>query len=420
MLSNLLDNAVKYSRDEILVSIEVAAPSPDTVWVRVKDRGVGIPRAQLRRIFKRFHRVQARGFTVKGTGLGLYIVRSIVRAAWGARLRRQRGRRQGRDVHRGTSPSAAHLMARLLLVEDEHHLAQGLCFNLEADGHAVTVAGDGETALALLQDEPHRFEAIILDVMLPGRDGFDVAADVRHSGNFVPILMLTARGRAEDILRGFESGADDYLPKPFELDILRARLRGLLRRSAWNTAPKTAPRPGAPPDSEPVAAPEAPAAVESLEPSDAPAAPQVITFGGNVLDLSSMELRVGTLPYHLTPNGSRPARLPAPQRRPRRLAQGHPRRRLGRARGHRHPRHRQLHRAAAPLSQRRPRHPPPRDHGPRRRVQVHQGTSTVSSKCQVQSAKLRSTHRRSLALTARAVTKPPRRPQDVISANFAL
>lgn len=185
-------------------------------------------------------------------------------------------------------------MARLLLVEDEHHLAQGLCFNLEADGHAVTVAGDGETALALLQDEPRRFEAIILDVMLPGRDGFDVAAEVRHSGNFVPILMLTARGRAEDILRGFESGADDYLPKPFELDILRARLRGLLRRSAWNTAPEAPPAAGAPAEAAPVAAPDA------AEPPDAPAAPQVITFGGNVLDLSAMELRVGTLPYHLT------------------------------------------------------------------------------------------------------------------------
>lgn len=78
-LSNLLDNAVKYSGDDVQVAVEVAAPSPDTVWVRVKDRGVGIPRAQLKRIFKRFYRFQARGFKVKGTGLGLFIVRSIVK-----------------------------------------------------------------------------------------------------------------------------------------------------------------------------------------------------------------------------------------------------------------------------------------------------------------------------------------------------
>jgi signal transduction histidine kinase len=79
VLSNLLDNAVKYSRDQVQIAVEVAAPSPDTVWVRVKDRGVGIPRAQLKRIFNRFYRFQTRGFAVKGTGLGLYIVRSIVK-----------------------------------------------------------------------------------------------------------------------------------------------------------------------------------------------------------------------------------------------------------------------------------------------------------------------------------------------------
>jgi two-component system sensor histidine kinase SenX3 len=79
VLSNLVDNAVKYSRDNVHVAVEVAAPSPDTVWVRVRDRGVGIPRTQLRRIFNRFYRFQTRGAKVKGTGLGLYIVRSIVK-----------------------------------------------------------------------------------------------------------------------------------------------------------------------------------------------------------------------------------------------------------------------------------------------------------------------------------------------------
>lgn len=78
-ISNLLDNAIKYSPSQVHISVEVAAPAPDTVWVRVKDRGVGIPPGQLKRIFRRFHRIQTRGFKVKGTGLGLFIVRSIAR-----------------------------------------------------------------------------------------------------------------------------------------------------------------------------------------------------------------------------------------------------------------------------------------------------------------------------------------------------
>jgi DNA-binding response OmpR family regulator len=164
-------------------------------------------------------------------------------------------------------------MAKILVIEDEHHLAQGLSFNLEADGHTVTVAADGESGLQKLMDAPGHFDAVLLDVMLPGRDGFEIASELRRSGDFIPILMLTARGRAEDILRGFESGADDYLPKPFDLEILLARVRGLLRRSGWTRAA------------------EAPAAVKTSN---------VITFGGNTLDLDALELRVGTMPYHLT------------------------------------------------------------------------------------------------------------------------
>ena len=124
-------------------------------------------------------------------------------------------------------------MSRVLVVEDEAHLAQGLRFNLQAEGHAVEVAGDGETALERLVEKEERFDAVVLDVMLPGKSGFDVAALLREKKNYVPILMLTARGRPEDVLQGFASGADDYLPKPFELAILMARLESLLRRSGW-------------------------------------------------------------------------------------------------------------------------------------------------------------------------------------------
>ena len=124
-------------------------------------------------------------------------------------------------------------MSRVLVVEDEAHLAQGLRFNLQAEGHAVEVAADGETALERLVEKSERFDAVVLDVMLPGKSGFDVAALLREKKNYVPILMLTARGRPEDVLEGFASGADDYLPKPFELAILIARLESLLRRSVW-------------------------------------------------------------------------------------------------------------------------------------------------------------------------------------------
>ena len=124
-------------------------------------------------------------------------------------------------------------MSRVLVVEDEAHLAQGLRFNLQAEGHAVEVAGDGETALERLVEKRERFDAVVLDVMLPGKSGFDVAALLREKKNYVPILMLTARGRPEDVLQGFAAGADDYLPKPFELAILIARLESLLRRSVW-------------------------------------------------------------------------------------------------------------------------------------------------------------------------------------------
>jgi DNA-binding response OmpR family regulator len=124
-------------------------------------------------------------------------------------------------------------MSRVLVVEDEAHLADGLRFNLQAEGHAVEVAADGETALERLVEKRERFDVVVLDVMLPGKSGFDVAVLLREKKNYVPILMLTARGRAEDVLQGFASGADDYLPKPFELAILIARLESLLRRSVW-------------------------------------------------------------------------------------------------------------------------------------------------------------------------------------------
>ena len=124
-------------------------------------------------------------------------------------------------------------MSAVLIVEDEKHLADGLRYNLKAEGYEVDVAGTAEQAYSLLVDRKPSYDVIVLDVMLPGMDGFSLASQLRSQGHFVPILMLTARGQAEDVLRGFESGADDYLPKPFDLTVLLARINALLRRRDW-------------------------------------------------------------------------------------------------------------------------------------------------------------------------------------------
>ena len=124
-------------------------------------------------------------------------------------------------------------MNRILVVEDEQHLADGLRYNLEAEGFEVEVADTGEAGLDLIAKAAPPFDLVVLDVMLPGKDGFTVMSEMRQAGQYVPTLMLTARGHPDDILHGFGAGADDYLTKPFELSILIARIHGLLRRREW-------------------------------------------------------------------------------------------------------------------------------------------------------------------------------------------
>jgi two-component system alkaline phosphatase synthesis response regulator PhoP len=124
----------------------------------------------------------------------------------------------------------------IALVEDEEHLADALLFNLKAEGYRVHHEADGEAALDWLMHTQEQPRAVLLDVMLPGMDGFAIARALREAGNYVPILMLTARDRAEDVVEGFEAGADDYLNKPFDLAILLARLHSLLRRMQWHQA----------------------------------------------------------------------------------------------------------------------------------------------------------------------------------------
>jgi len=169
-------------------------------------------------------------------------------------------------------------MSRILVVEDEAHIAEGVRFNLEAEGHSVRVAGRGEEALRLLLEEKERFEALVLDVMLPGKDGFTVARELGEAQNYIPLLMLTARSRPEDVLRGFESGADDYLPKPFNLAILLARVQSLLRRKNWQNS-----------------------AARALEPT-APetGAPEVFQFDDKTVDFQRLQLRSGEQVFQMT------------------------------------------------------------------------------------------------------------------------
>ena len=171
-------------------------------------------------------------------------------------------------------------MSRVLVVEDEAHLAQGLRFNLEAEGYEAEVVGDGEEATDRLLEKEEKFDAVVLDIMLPGKDGFSVVSELRAARNYVPVLMLTARGRPEDVLRGFASGADDYLAKPFDLSILLARLQGLLRRSQW-TRRQVAP---------------------SEAPSDAGSVGDfgTFSFAGKTIDFGALELRSGESTIHLT------------------------------------------------------------------------------------------------------------------------
>jgi len=121
---------------------------------------------------------------------------------------------------------------RLLVVEDEEHLAKGLKLNLELEGYEVDVAGNAREAGELML-QAERYDAMVLDVMLPDIDGFELCQRLRKAGNFVPVIMLTARNSAEDRVRGLEVGADDYMVKPFALEELLARVRSMLRRREW-------------------------------------------------------------------------------------------------------------------------------------------------------------------------------------------
>ncbi|MDQ3633734.1 MAG: response regulator transcription factor [Acidobacteriota bacterium] len=160
---------------------------------------------------------------------------------------------------------------KILVVEDEKHLAEGLRFNLEFEEFEVKVADDGEKALEMLAE--NNFDAVVLDVMLPKVDGFTVAKTMRDAEDYTPILMLTALGKPEDVLKGFESGTDDYLQKPFELNIFLARLKSLLRRQKWSN---------------------------NNEKGNSPIEKDVIKINSKIIDFSNLELKTDEKTIQLT------------------------------------------------------------------------------------------------------------------------
>jgi DNA-binding response OmpR family regulator len=170
----------------------------------------------------------------------------------------------------------------IAVVEDEDHLAQGLLFNLQAEGYRTHHESDGDAALAWLLDAtsphaPERLGVIVLDCMLPGSDGFAIVRALRDAQRYTPVLMLTARSHAADVLEGLEAGADDYLPKPFDLNILLVRIKSLLRRSTWQTAPPILSSRSAP--EEPI-----------LSLSKEPASPATYSFDHRTIRFDTLEL----------------------------------------------------------------------------------------------------------------------------------
>lgn len=177
-----------------------------------------------------------------------------------------------------TDSSSLPAKPLIFVVEDEEHLAQGLLFNLEAEGYRTHHESDGEAALAWLLAPGHAPAAVVLDVMLPSRDGFSILRALRAAERFTPVLLLTARGRSEDVVQGFEAGADDYLPKPFDLAVLFARLAALLRRAHWQQP----------------SLPHASAA--DLQPSPAPG----VQVGGCIILFDDLQIRTPDRTVHLT------------------------------------------------------------------------------------------------------------------------
>ncbi len=231
----LADNACRYTRpgDRIAIGSQLAG---GLLRFWVSDTGPGVTASDRARIFERFARGAAAGPRSDGAGLGLSIVRAIAVAHGGDGAAGQRAR-SGRHVHRrgATGPAPGGAMSRILIAEDEPRIAAFVEKGLSANGFAVTVVGDGPSAYDYAMTGG--FDLMVLDIGLPGMDGFAVLRKLRAERCPMPVIVLTARDSVQDTVAGLEGGADDYMPKPFRFEELLARVR--LRLATDRTAEPT-------------------------------------------------------------------------------------------------------------------------------------------------------------------------------------
>lgn len=191
-------------------------------------------------------------------------------------------------------PTAAAPAARILVVDDEPAIVDAVTYNLRLNGHEFLIASDAEAALRLFRE--NRVDLVILDVMLPSGSGFDVCRLIRQSGSNVPVLMLTARVAEPDRVHGLETGADDYLVKPFGMRELMARVKALLRRGQMTAAAATAAAPAG------SASEDAPAGANGGYAVPAPAGAAMLASAtlGLVIDVEKREARLGEKPLSLS------------------------------------------------------------------------------------------------------------------------
>ena len=228
ILTNLIDNAIKYTPDGATISVDLSVPDQEMARVVVRDTGQGIPADALPKLFDPFFRVQQHERSqTKGLGLGLAIVKDLVDLHGGS-ISVQSTLHEGTQfsftlpLHPQENTAAARLptnCVRLLVVDDDHDICDLLRDRLESDGFQVSTAPDGRTALRILAEKP--VDGILLDIALPELDGFEVLRQLRTTQPTLPVVMMTAVEALDRAMAAVEAGAQDYLLKPFDADRLR-------------------------------------------------------------------------------------------------------------------------------------------------------------------------------------------------------